>query len=96
MHFSLIRASDSLHRITGSPPGTFRNLSEQRMGQLCSGLDYSAINDIIEQGLHQYIDRFQRQLNLVGEAIRDDFFTPYNSPPSQPSINPSDLSVDSA
>ena len=96
MHFSLIRASDSLHRITGSPPGTFRNLSEQRMGQLCSGLDYSAINDIIEQGLHQYIDRFQRQLNLVGDAIRDDFFTRYNSPPSQPSINPSDLSADSA
>ena len=96
MHFSLIRAFDSLHRITGSPPGTFRNLSEQRMGQLCSGLDYSAINDIIEQGLHQYIDRFQRQLNLVGDAIRDDFFTPYNSPPSQPSINPSDLSADSA
>lgn len=85
MHFSLMRALDSLHQITGSAPGTFRNLSEQRMGQLCSSMDYASIGDIIQHGLHEYIDRFQRRLNLVGDAIREDFFTPYSSPSSAPS-----------
>ena len=45
------------------------------MGRLRSDMDYTEISDIIEQGLHEYIDRFQRQLNQVGAAIREDFFT---------------------
>jgi len=38
-------------------------------------MDYTSIQDIIKHGLHQYIDGFQKQLNLVSEAIREDFFT---------------------
>ncbi|MEZ6046480.1 MAG: alpha-E domain-containing protein [Planctomycetaceae bacterium] len=75
MHFCLGRALESLRSVTGSSTGTFSNLSEQRMGRLCSNMDYTTIQDIIQQGLHQYIDDFQNQLNMVGDAIRDDFFT---------------------
>ncbi|MAT14380.1 MAG: hypothetical protein CMJ46_03830 [Planctomyces sp.] len=75
MHFCLDRALESLRCITGSSPATFSNRCEQRMGRLCSNLNYTTIQDIIQHGLHQYIDDFQQQLNLVGEAVREDFFT---------------------
>ena len=44
------------------------------MGRLCSNMNYTSIEDVIQQGLHEYIDGFQKQLNFVGEAIRDEFF----------------------
>ena len=74
MHFCLSKARDSLCNITGSESGTFSNMAEQRMGRLCSSMDYMSITDIIERGLHEYIDNFQSQLNLVGAAIHADFF----------------------
>ncbi|WP_231943621.1 alpha-E domain-containing protein [Aeoliella mucimassa] len=74
MHFCLVRAQHSLCQITGSPMGTFRFQSEQRMGRLRMELDYTSIDDIIREGMHEYIDRFQSQLNGLGSAIHDDFF----------------------
>lgn len=74
MHFCLIKAKESLQQITGSSAGTFRNLAEQRMGRLCSNMDYTRVEDVIRQGLHEYIDDFQSQLNLVGDAIGEEFF----------------------
>ncbi|QDV52223.1 alpha-E domain-containing protein [Gimesia fumaroli] len=83
MHFCLAKAQQSLRSITGSTAGTFSNLTEQRIGLLCSNMDYTSVENIIQQGLHQYIDGFQKQLNLVGEAIQDDFFTSKQSPQTQ-------------
>ncbi len=89
MHFCLIKALESLRRITGSDAGTFQNLAEQRTGRLCSQMNYTGIKDIIHQGLHEYIDDFQGQLNLIGEAIHDNFFT---SPGNKPATNQPTLS----
>ena len=74
MHFCLIRAEESLRNITGSSPGTFSNLAEQKMGRLCANMNYTGIKDIIQHGLHEFIDDFQQQLNIVGTAIHNDFF----------------------
>ena len=74
MHSCLATAQDSLRHITGSPAGTFSNRAEQRMGRLCANMDYTSIEDVIQQGLHEYIDAFQMQLNEVGKSIHDDFF----------------------
>lgn len=84
MHFCLMKAHNSLRNITGSSEGTFHMLSEQRMGRLCSNMDYTSIQDIIQHGLHQYIDDFQQQLNLVGDAIKQDLFTFYRQPDTEP------------
>lgn len=75
MHFCLMKAQESLYQIAGSPIGTFHYVAEQRMGRLCSQMDYTSIKDIIQLGLHEFVDDFQSQLNLVGEAVREDFFT---------------------
>ena len=74
VHFCLIKAHESLQTITGSPGGTFRTASEQWLGRLRSNMDYTSIKEIIDRGLHEYIDDFQTQLNSVGGAIFEDFF----------------------
>ena len=91
MHFFFFNAQESLQQISGSPAGTYRYLTEQRMGRLCSQLDYASIKDIIQLGLHEYIDSFQVQLNVMGEAVRGDFFTPHRYRRTQTRVEASQM-----
>lgn len=67
-------ADGSLHAISGRPAGTFSNAAEQRLGQLKSELAYANVDDIIHDGLHQYLDSLQTRLNQVGAGIHETFF----------------------
>ena len=75
MRFCLMRAQDSIMRITGSREGTFSCRSEQLLGRIRGELDYTSIDDVIREGMHEYIDALQKRLNVIGEAIHKDFFT---------------------
>ena len=74
MHFCLLKAEESLLAITGSDRGTFRTPAEQQLGRLRAELDYTHIDEIIGSGLHEFIDRFQTQLNQVGRGDFGDLF----------------------
>jgi uncharacterized alpha-E superfamily protein len=83
VQFCLLAARDSLHAISGTPPGTFRNVSEKRLGQLCSDLSFATIDEIINAGLHEYLDGLQTQMNLVSQGIFETFFA-FKTPPANP------------
>ena len=72
--FCIERAEESVHAITGTPPGSFRAPMERRLGRLRSELAYAQVHDIISAGLHEFLDKIQRQLGSVGEAISETFF----------------------
>lgn len=72
--FCLHQAERSLQQISGTPAGTWRTDSDRALGRLRSELDYLTIDEITEQGLHEFLDNFQIRLNRVGEAIFSDFF----------------------
>jgi uncharacterized alpha-E superfamily protein len=74
IRYCVCGAERSLHTVTGTPEGGFGNLAEQELGKLRSGLDFTSIDDIIAQGLHEFIDGIQSRLNRVGEAIFNCFF----------------------
>lgn len=74
VHFCVLEALESLRHITGSAAGTFSNRAEQRLGQLASELDYTEVTEVMEQGLHQYLDNMQTRLNEIGDNIFDAFF----------------------
>jgi uncharacterized alpha-E superfamily protein len=74
IRYCLDKAEQSLHAVTGSPPGTFSNEAERRLGRLRAGLDYSDINEVLETGLHEYLDSLQIKLNQVDDAIFNTFF----------------------
>lgn len=63
-----------LQRITGSPPGSGNNMAEKRLGRLNADLEYTDIDEVIETGMHEYLDGLQTRLNQVDEAVSATFF----------------------
>lgn len=75
VRFCLDGADRSLHAITGSPDSVFRNLAEQRLGQLRANLAFADVETIIQAGLHEFVDDLQTKLNRIDDAIFETFFT---------------------
>lgn len=75
IHFCLGQVEYSLHQITGTPVGTWCNPAERALGRLCAQLGYITIDDIIERGLHEFLDKMQRSLNEVGTKVSETFFS---------------------
>ena len=46
VHHCLINLTDSLHCITGTPPGQFRTPAERRLGQVAAELDYTTMDEV--------------------------------------------------
>ena len=74
IQFCLLEAEKSLHQITGTPAGTWKTPAERALGRLRSSLDYLTIEEIIQSGLHEFLDDLQRQINGVGDKIVETFF----------------------
>jgi uncharacterized alpha-E superfamily protein len=74
IHHCLLAAQESLHAISGTPIGAFRNPAEKLLGQLTSELSYAAVDDIINGGLHEYLDELQDKMNKVGNGVHETFF----------------------
>lgn len=66
----------SVRTITGSSAGRVTNPAEKRVGRLHSELEFTSIQDIFDEGLHEFIDRIQTRLNDVGTAIEASLVDP--------------------
>jgi uncharacterized alpha-E superfamily protein len=75
IQFCLLQAERSIYQIAGTPSGTWTNPLERTLGQLRSELDYLTIEEIIQSGLHEFLDHLQQRLNDVGDKIFQTFFT---------------------
>jgi uncharacterized alpha-E superfamily protein len=75
IQFCLLQAERSIFQIAGTPLGSWTNLLERSLGQLRSELDYLTIEEIIQSGLHEFLDRFQQRLNDVSKNLFQTFFT---------------------
>lgn len=82
IQFCLVSARDSLHAISGTPLGSFRYAPEKLLSQLCSELAFASVEEIIEDGLHEYLDDLQGKLNEVGRGIYETFFA-FKTPPAK-------------
>ena len=74
IQFCLQGARQSVHAISGTAAGMFRNPAERLLGELCSELAYSHIDTIIGGGLHEYLDGLQTKMNSVSDGIYETFF----------------------
>lgn len=83
INFSLTGARDSFHAISGTPLGTFRYPPEKLLGQLCSELSYAAVDEIVNEGLHEYLDDLQTKMNQVGAGIFETFFASKTPKPTK-------------
>jgi uncharacterized alpha-E superfamily protein len=72
--YCLLRAEESLLALSGTPMGSYRNNAEKTLSRLRSSLAYANVDEIIDDGLHEYLDGLQTGLNQVGEGIFESFF----------------------
>jgi uncharacterized alpha-E superfamily protein len=73
IHFCLDGANRSMHSVTGVPVDSFSNPAEHLLGRMCSQLDFIDIKEIMKQGLHEYLDDLQSQINAIDQRIFDTF-----------------------
>lgn len=74
IYYSVIAAERSLRRITDSPMDRYDTVLDKKVGKLRSELDYMDISEIIQGGLHEFLDGFQTRLNDIGDEIFQTFF----------------------
>jgi len=60
-----------LRSITATSEGQFSNSAEQLSGKLRSELLYTTIDEIVNEGLHEYIDRFQQRIIQLNSQIHE-------------------------
>lgn len=70
----LIKARNSLHSIGHTSLDHYSNQAERRLGQLVAKLSYTGVEDIFAQGLHEFTDDLQTEMNDVDNAIAETFF----------------------
>jgi len=63
----------ALHRISGSPRGSFVNEAERQSGRLLAELNFGSTEEAFTIGLHHYLDSLQQQFNAIGDAIFESF-----------------------
>ena len=74
IHYCVHGVDESLRAITGTPMGCFHYPSEQLMGILRAELDCTSVDDMIRDGLHEYLDGLQAKMNAIGDSLHNDFF----------------------
>jgi uncharacterized alpha-E superfamily protein len=73
VRFCIENADISLHRISGTPRGTFSNEAERETGRLLAELNFGTADNAFNAGLHEYLDSLQERLNKIGEAIFETY-----------------------
>lgn len=74
IYFCLTEAEDCLLKISESPTKGYRNKAEKHLGALSAHLEFSDVNDVINLGLHEFLDDIQLKLNHISNAIHNNFF----------------------
>jgi len=64
----------ALYRITGTTNGTSHNSAEKQLGRLVADLEYTDVDEVIDFGMHEYLDTLQTKLNEVDVAVGTTFF----------------------
>ena len=70
----IINADESLHAISSSPTGSWSNSAEESLYGLRVHLDGTDIDQVMVEGLHEFLEGFQKDLNDIGQYIFDTYF----------------------
>jgi len=63
-----------LRAISNTAPGSYANEAERLTGKVLERLRYSRIDEILNDGLHQYLTGLIQQFNIIGEVIARTYF----------------------
>jgi uncharacterized alpha-E superfamily protein len=64
----------ALHTLSGTPHDLFSNEAEQLCGRLVAELRFAAIDEIMRDGLRDYLGRVSNRLDRIAAAISAMYF----------------------
>jgi uncharacterized alpha-E superfamily protein len=73
VRYCVERTDVCLHRISGTPRGTFCNDAERETGRLLADLNFGVTDEAFAHGLHDYLDALQGRFNRIGDAVFESF-----------------------
>lgn len=73
VRYCIDRVDISLHRISGTPRGTFSNEAEREAGRLLADLNFGSTEEVLETGIHDYLDALQGRFNHIGGEIFETY-----------------------
>ena len=73
VRFCIEEADTILHRISGTPRGTYCNEAEREAGRLLADLNFSSTEEAMAAGLHEYLDGLQERFNRIGRGIFESY-----------------------
>jgi uncharacterized alpha-E superfamily protein len=73
VRYCIDQVDAALHRISGTMRGTYSNESERECGMLLSSLNFGNPEDVLEEGLHLFLDEIQATLNKIAEEIFETY-----------------------
>lgn len=83
VRYCLRKAERSLHAITGVPIGTASTSAERTLGRLSAEVEYGDVREVLDAGLHLWLDALQIKMNKVGDAIHETFFAAAHHDPAR-------------
>ena len=72
--FCVAQARRSLREILDEAPRDRHLLPEKLLGTLHTELQYASVHDIIVEGVHEFMDRIQFDINAISDALWETFF----------------------
>lgn len=85
--FSICAAQEALWRISGSSLHRYVNNVDRLIGKMEAELSYTTVEEILQQGVHQFLEEIELGLAKVGEQLHLLYFA-YHTP----KIEPADIS----
>lgn len=73
VRYCVDRIDISLHRISGSPRGSYASTAERISGKLLAQLNFGSPGEVFEAGLHEYLDQMQSLFNQIGNEIFETY-----------------------
>jgi uncharacterized alpha-E superfamily protein len=73
VRYCIDQVDAALHRISGTSRGTYSNESERECGMMLCKLNFGKPEDVLEEGLHLFLDEIQAKLNKIAEEIFETY-----------------------
>ncbi len=73
VRFCVRAVDDVLHQISGTPTGQYSNGAEKVTGALLAKLNFAGVQEVLDRGVHSYIDDLQTALNAAGQEIFEKY-----------------------
>ena len=73
IHYSMKRLDAELHRLSGKERREYGSTEERAFGKLLSDMNFLTIDDILDNGLHQFLQLVQTTLDHLDDHIYQEY-----------------------